>query len=684
MHNANVLCRYFYCLLNITKYIGKLTYNIIYINYILRQIFIYSYFGKILNKYTSTALNRMNCKFYVLIFLIFSPAGFLSAQVPIQYYDFENDAARTTIETTVEFSINSVTGSDITSSGGSVKGTSGNPSSGTALERGDWPLNTGDPGVTTTSYIAFSVNTSGFEAMTVSLDAKASSADLNNIVLLYSTDGINFSSAGSNSINSLSFSNVSWHLSSVSSLNNNSSITFRVYPYSSAVTVTVLDSLIIDNLTIAASTVTLSKTLGNYQLIADAEGGTFPVFSNFTLNGSGIQINLSSNLLLSGTLQLTNGIISTGSYNVIIESGATISGGSAASYVEGSLSQFFTGDGNTNYPIGNLTEYKPVYLLIVATGSGYITVEQHDQNPNPASLPSGVDRISSLRYWSFTKDASLIVSQSLARLTWGSDDGISDISNVTVAFGSANGNWSVQDNTGSPPSGSSSSGTVGGNYFLGLPEAATFGNLTGGSNPLPVELSSFTCVTKSSNVILNWETATEVNFYGFDVERKMTNDLMTNDNSSHSSLVNGNWEKIGFVKGAGNSNSTKFYSFIDKNVLNGIYYYRLKIIDNSGGLKFSKEISANVNQPFEFKLLQNYTNPFNPETVIQFSIPESSHIILSVFNSLGQLISTLVNETKSPGNYSITFNGSNFPSGVYYYSLTAGAHISTKKFILLR
>jgi hypothetical protein len=88
--------------------------------------------------------------------------------------------------------------------------------------------------------------------------------------------------------------------------------------------------------------------------------------------------------------------------------------------------------------------------------------------------------------------------------------------------------------------------------------------------------------------------------------------------------------------------------------------------------------------PITFNLEQNYPNPFNPSTTIKYSIPEQSKVKLTLFNLLGEEATTLVNEEKSAGYYSVEFNASALPSGVYFYKLQAGDFVSTKKMILLK
>jgi hypothetical protein len=91
-----------------------------------------------------------------------------------------------------------------------------------------------------------------------------------------------------------------------------------------------------------------------------------------------------------------------------------------------------------------------------------------------------------------------------------------------------------------------------------------------------------------------------------------------------------------------------------------------------------------TNLPIEYALKQNYPNPFNPSTKIKYSIPQSSNVVLKVFDILGNEIETLVNEEKSVGIYEVQFDATGISSGVYFYTLTAGNFVENKKMVLLR
>ena len=194
--------------------------------------------------------------------------------------------------------------------------------------------------------------------------------------------------------------------------------------------------------------------------------------------------------------------------------------------------------------------------------------------------------------------------------------------------------------------------------------------------PLPVELESFAGEAKDGSVYLNWSTATEVNNYGFEIQRL--------------SAEQAEWVKIGFVKGNGTSNSPKTYSFVDEKAPAGNLKYRLKQIDIDGKYEYSNVVEVSIETHSDFALEQNYPNPFNPTTKIKFSIPASgnnsqaSMVNLSIYNILGQLVEVVINKEMSSGYHEVEFDGSHLTSGMYIYRLTYGGKSMIRKMLLVK
>jgi hypothetical protein len=95
-------------------------------------------------------------------------------------------------------------------------------------------------------------------------------------------------------------------------------------------------------------------------------------------------------------------------------------------------------------------------------------------------------------------------------------------------------------------------------------------------------------------------------------------------------------------------------------------------------------VSRNSPVPVRFALDQNYPNPFNPGTAISYQLSAVSVVTLKVYDVLGKEVGTLANEVQQPGVHSLRWDGSSFPSGVYFYSLMAGNNFSTKKMLLIK
>ncbi|GIV45869.1 MAG: hypothetical protein KatS3mg036_0687 [Ignavibacterium sp.] len=185
---------------------------------------------------------------------------------------------------------------------------------------------------------------------------------------------------------------------------------------------------------------------------------------------------------------------------------------------------------------------------------------------------------------------------------------------------------------------------------------------------IPVELTSFTAKAVNENVELNWNTATETNNQGFEIQRSN----------------GGAFEVVGYVPGFGTTTEHKSYTFTDKNVKSGKYTYRLKQIDYDGQYVFSNTVEVEVNPPLTFALEQNYPNPFNPSTLIKYSLAKDAMVNISVYNAIGEKVATLVNGLQQAGRYEVNFDGGNLTSGIYFYTIEAGSFKAVKKMLLMK
>ena len=198
--------------------------------------------------------------------------------------------------------------------------------------------------------------------------------------------------------------------------------------------------------------------------------------------------------------------------------------------------------------------------------------------------------------------------------------------------------------------------------------------LLNGDVSLPVELLSFVSELNSNSIILKWSTSTEENNSGFDIERSIVKGQTSEE-----------WNKVSFMQGHGTTSSQINYEFMDRNLNSGKYKYRLKQIDFNGNFKYydlANEIV--IGSPEKFELSQNYPNPFNPITHLGFGISNLGFVSLKVYDVLGNEIKTLVNEIKPAGYYEVEFNGSNLPSGIYYYRIKAGSFSQVRKMMLVK
>lgn len=194
--------------------------------------------------------------------------------------------------------------------------------------------------------------------------------------------------------------------------------------------------------------------------------------------------------------------------------------------------------------------------------------------------------------------------------------------------------------------------------------------------PLHISFLSFTSNVIKNNVELKWTTERETNNRGFSVERSNTSDST-------------NWSGIAFVNGNGTTNQPENYTYTDRKLNTGKYNYRLKQIDFNGSYNYhnlSNEVEIGI--PSKFSLSENYPNPFNPMTKIDYELPVDGKVSIVIFDITGREIATLVKDKKKAGYYTLEFDGSSIASGMYFYRIIADGtgekFIQTKKMILIK
>ena len=206
------------------------------------------------------------------------------------------------------------------------------------------------------------------------------------------------------------------------------------------------------------------------------------------------------------------------------------------------------------------------------------------------------------------------------------------------------------------------------------PGPAVMVRYTGG--PVPIQLASFAVTTVSGNKVeLQWKTVSETNNYGFDVQKSL------NGIGSFQTIPGS------FVAGHGTTLQPQHYSYVDETGADANTYYRLKQSDLDGSVHLTEAVRVGESAakiPTTYALDQNHPNPFNPSTIIRFALPADEFVTLKVYNVLGQVVRTLVEEPKTAGYYEVKFDGSGLTSGVYFYRLESGKFVGTKKLLLVK
>jgi hypothetical protein len=389
-------------------------------------------------------------------------------------------------------------------------------------------------------------------------------------------------------------------------------------------------------------------------------------------NPKGAILGGNVSIAAGGTLSLTRGNIATGSHSLTLNNSAAGSLSLDTNKIHGTVTRAIAPGASSTY----LFLSSDAFVIPSGTGNPSTISMTEYPGTNPPNIPPSADTTKiARRYYAFSFPGSgtgftctvrLPYLQSEVRGTENLYDiwsyGVSGWSNVGVSNIDMSANY-IQQN--------------------GLSGVTTLAIAEGGA-ALPIQLASFNAapVPQSEDVVLTWTTLSETNNFGFFVEQ------------SAGTLEGFADAPNGFVEGHGTTLDRHNYVWTARDVPPGVYYFRLRQVDLDGTIHYTEAVRVevkvatgvdNARMPAVFALRQNFPNPFNPSTRIQFTVEERAQTKLQVYNLLGQEVATLFTGEAQPGQlYAVSFDGSSLPNGAYFYRLTSGEKTSLKKMILLK
>lgn len=192
---------------------------------------------------------------------------------------------------------------------------------------------------------------------------------------------------------------------------------------------------------------------------------------------------------------------------------------------------------------------------------------------------------------------------------------------------------------------------------------------------LSVELLTFSAAAEGDDILIEFATASETNNDYFEIWRGES--------------PSGTFTKIAELPSQGNGSTGHHYSYTDRDVMIGAtYWYYLADVDLQGNRRehrdFMTSACVEAPVPLNYELFQNYPNPFNAATEIGYMLPEASHVLLTVYNSTGQQVAQLVNESQAANTYRVKFDAAPLPSGIYVYAIEVNGYREARKMVLIR
>ncbi len=363
-------------------------------------------------------------------------------------------------------------------------------------------------------------------------------------------------------------------------------------------------------------------------------------------NSAGFTI--SKEAFVEGALTFVTGIVNTSAGNELsLTSTSTYSGASNSAHVKGPMKR--TGQSDFVYPVGAGSRIAKLGLAGLSASNTF-TVSYDDSEPVNYDQYSGanITVVSSVESWKVTPASGSPQTNMTLFYNDGIFSGVSDPSLLIGAhYNSVSSEWeevAYISHTGNSTSGSVTFGPVT-SY-----SSFTFGSSNNTTNPLPVEMLYFNVEALSTSIDLSWATASELKADVFEIQRS----TKAND-----------FETIGIVKAAGNSNALLTYSFNDKDVVfNQDYYYRLKQVDFDGKYEYSAIRVARLSNNTAVSI-NVFPNPAKDNIIVKSNIEEDVDILLFSIN--GKL---LYNKKKIKAN-NVKINIAELPSGLYVLKIAS-------------
>lgn len=192
---------------------------------------------------------------------------------------------------------------------------------------------------------------------------------------------------------------------------------------------------------------------------------------------------------------------------------------------------------------------------------------------------------------------------------------------------------------------------------------------------LPVELVSFDATLDGASALLQWQTASELNNAGFEIQHRYLSEA---DKS-------GVFETLGFMDGFGTTEQAQSYSFRASALEPGQHVFRLKQVDYDGTFAYSPEVEVVVEMPDAFIVNPVYPNPFNPQATFSFAVKQSQEVRVELFNMLGQRVQVLYRGTPAAGEVKmLTIDGTNLLSGAYLLRVQGAGFMETQSVTLVK